>query len=175
MSRIIPAVRRCRGATNCWIALRHADGALRLLIVEPGVARRPAGAAVDCPLLRITRDAARAMCAAAGDGWKPSSVCHGILARQNCSPCDDAHTHPFDFLCPIGRGNFGTVLLVQSRVHPTRFFAAKGVTRLLEPSPFAATEQRDGDEAHWRRCARSSLARGVNLLSPISCAGRFSP
>ncbi|PWU95062.1 putative serine/threonine protein kinase [Trypanosoma cruzi] len=167
-----------RGATLPWcdellgrVAARRWGSAA--VLVEPGVARRPAGAAVDCPLLRITRDAARAMCAAAGDGRRPSSVCHGILARQNCSPCDDAQTHPFDFLCPIGRGNFGTVLLVQSRVHPTRFFAAKGVTRLLESSPFAATEQQDGDEAALEALRQVFSGKRSEPVSHFPALGDF--
>ncbi|RNF00022.1 putative serine/threonine protein kinase [Trypanosoma rangeli] len=141
-----------RGATLPWCdALVDRVACFRwgavVPLVAPDEARRPTGVPVDCPLLQLTRDALREMCSAVGPCSPPSSDLRGTHSRRACFACDDAHTCPFDFLCPIGNGSFGTVQLVQSRVYPTRFFAAKSVTRPLHPAACAPMGLRDGDEA----------------------------
>ncbi|ESL10542.1 hypothetical protein TRSC58_01725 [Trypanosoma rangeli SC58] len=140
------------GATLPWcdalvdrVACFRWDAAVPL--VAPGVAQRPAGVPVDCPLLQLTRDALRGMCSAAGPCSQPSSGPCGTHSRRACFACDDTHACPFDFLCPVGNGSFGTVRLVQSQVCPTRFFAAKSAARLLQPAACAPMVLRDGDEA----------------------------
>ncbi|RNF13935.1 putative serine/threonine protein kinase [Trypanosoma conorhini] len=167
-----------RGATLPWCAaLVDRVAEFRWGAAVPlealGAARGPPGVPVDCPLLRLTLDAAREMCSAAARGTQPSGGRRWADSRQACSPRDDAHNCPFDFLCPIGGGSFGTVLLVQSRVCPTRFFAAKSVTRLLRPAACAPVGPRDGDEATLAALRQAFSGKTSEVASSFPALGEF--
>ncbi|KAH9577880.1 Protein kinase domain [Trypanosoma melophagium] len=90
---------------------------------------------VDCPLLQLTCEEVKELCSAIGD-----RRCRLYEDKGTGVFCDEfnnqsyTESNLFHCIFPMGSGSFGTVLLAQSRLHPTRFFAAKGLTQLLQTS-----------------------------------------
>ncbi|KAF8280282.1 hypothetical protein TcBrA4_0096730 [Trypanosoma cruzi] len=105
-------------------------------------------------------------------GSPPASVT-GSLPDRIALPCDDAQTHPFDFLCPIGRATLVRCYLCRAGCTQRVFLPAKGVTRLLESSPFAATERQDGDEAALEALRQVFSGKRSEPVSHFPALGDF--
>nr|CCD16086.1 unnamed protein product [Trypanosoma congolense IL3000] len=80
---------------------------------------------------------------------RPHSSCHNpvdrvLVLQDDCLSGSVADTEPADgrcaiknifaFIVKLGSGNFGNVTLMQSLLHPTRFFAAKSITEIFTSS-----------------------------------------
>ncbi|ORC92854.1 putative serine/threonine protein kinase [Trypanosoma theileri] len=102
---------------------------------------RSNGDPVNYPLLQLNCEDVKMLFSSAGDRW------WGLVEDSGTSiVCDEVNNQTgtdsnlFHCIIPLGSGSFGTVLLAQSRLHPTRFFAAKGLTQLLQSSLMAEHE-----------------------------------
>ncbi|KEG06448.1 serine/threonine protein kinase [Trypanosoma grayi] len=113
-------------------------------LINLSEAPRPLGDPVDCLLLQLTCDAGKVMRTAAGHRAHRSGGRRSVAANNANTEPSDVATSPFDFLLSLGDGGFGAVMLAQSRLYPTRFFAAKSLTQLFLPTS-SAPQAADGE------------------------------